>query len=60
MVVVTADSFEDSKIAVKDDTGWEAAKNCYRKGRECTAVDLEKAKTLRGMKYHFESAEHVR
>jgi len=60
MVVVTANSFEDSKITVNYDTGWDAAINCYRKGRECIAVDLEIAKSLRGMKYHFKSAEHVR
>jgi len=60
IVPVTANSFEESGIAVKDDAGWKQDVHCYQKGGECTAVNLEITEKLGGMKHHPVSSESVR
>ena len=57
--VVIANCFKDPSIAGKDDTCRKSYINCHQKGCECTAVDLEIAEKLRGMKHHFVSTEDI-
>ena len=56
---MVAKCFKDSNIAVKYDTGRKSYIKCHQKGCECTALDLEIAEKLGGMKHHFVSTEDI-
>lgn len=53
IIVVNANNFVDSKIAVKDNAGWKPNVNRRKKCCECTAINPKIAEEFRGMKDHL-------